>query len=102
MLGSYNIQLDQSKIGKNYGEDPELSFIDTMTLLQNEVIKISKDNGLSFEAASHSMALSAAFIVRECAKNIGVEVAFNVAMLGFIEGAKTVPPPLIKEQFKIN
>jgi hypothetical protein len=39
-------------------------------------------------------AMATAFIVKECARDIGADVAFNIAAFGFVEGSKTVPPAL--------
>jgi hypothetical protein len=38
--------------------------------------------------------MATAFIVEECARDIGADVAFNIAAFGFVEGSKTVPPAL--------
>lgn len=49
-----------------------------MPAVINEFFEVSKNNGLglNFEEAYHIMRRFTAFIVRECAKNIGVEVSF--------------------------
>ena len=79
---------------KGRGRTPNLSFLECMTLLQTPALQICKDNGLTFEQGAQSAAVATGFIVKECARSIDIEVAFNAAVYGFIEGSKTVPPRL--------
>ena len=55
-------------------------------------MSIARANGLELKEAAHAAAMATAFIVKECAKDIGAETSFNIAAYGFIEGCKTVPP----------
>jgi hypothetical protein len=89
------LELDAARArGKGRGHAPNLSFLQSMTLLQTPALQICKDNGLTLEQAAQSAAVATGFIVKECARSIDVEVAFNAAVYGFIEGSKTVPPRL--------
>jgi hypothetical protein len=86
-------ELDAARArGKGRGREPSLSFLQSMTLLQTPALQICKDKGLTHEQGAQSAAVATGFIVKECARSIDVEVAFNVAVYGFIEGSKTVPP----------
>jgi hypothetical protein len=88
-------ELDAARArGKGRGHEPNLSFLQSMTLLQAPAMQICKHKGLTLDQGAQSAAVAAGFIVKECARSIGVEVAFNVAVYGFIEGSKTVPPRL--------
>jgi hypothetical protein len=80
--------------GKGRGHEPKLSFLESMSLLQSPAIQICKDSGLSLEQGAQSAAVATGFVVKECARAIDVDVAFNVAVYGFIEGSKTIPPRL--------
>lgn len=94
-LSTANIQLDRSKLGgqpDQKGQQPQLDFLGSISQLQNEALNICKNNELAFADAAQAAALATAFIVKECAPQIGAEVGYNVAVYGFIEGSKTVPP----------
>jgi hypothetical protein len=80
------------EVGK--GEDSQFTVLQSLALVQDEAMKIAERNGLGLEEASQSAALATAFVVDQCAASIGAETAFNVAVYGFIEGTKTVPPAL--------
>lgn len=94
-LLSREIPLDTSKLGSDAslrGEEPKLSFADSLTALQDETLRIAQENNLDFEQAAQAATLAAAFIIAECSRTIGAETALNVAVYGLIEGTKTVPP----------
>jgi hypothetical protein len=97
MLQKFGVSLDKTKLGGSNalrGEEPKLSVVQSLTLLQGEAVRIAEENGLSLKEAAQSAAMATAFIVKECAGSIGGEVGFNVAIYGLIEGSKTVPPRL--------
>jgi hypothetical protein len=76
------------------GREPELSVLQSVSLLQDAALSAASEWGLELNQSAQAAALATAFIVKECANNIGAEVGFNIATYGFIEGAKTVPPSL--------
>ncbi|WP_431633823.1 hypothetical protein ACQVBX_09340 [Dyella sp. KULCS107] len=97
MLQNFGVVLDKSKIGGSNalrGEEPKLSVVQSLVLLQEDAVRIAEENRLSLKEAAQSAAMGTAFIVKECAGKIGAEVSFNVALYGVIEGSKTVPPRL--------
>ena len=71
-----------------------MTVLQTLSLLQDDALLMTKKNGLSLEQAAQSAAFATGFIIKECAGNIGAEIGFNVAAYGFIEGSKTAPPAL--------
>lgn len=99
IVGSYltnsNIAIDQTKLGA-VGEDkelrPQLTFLRAISLVQNEALEICIRHGLNMEQSAQAVAAATAFIVKECAAQITAETGFNIAIYGFIEGSKTVPP----------
>ena len=100
-LSKVGLTLDQSKLGgaeQQRGQPPNLNTIASLSLIQSDALKICTLNGLSMEQAAYSAAVATAFIVKECAPQIGVETGFNVAAFGFVEGCKTVPPLLQSQQ----
>lgn len=100
-LANNGVSLDQSLLGgksANRGSEPQLSTIQTLSLLQADALNIASQNNLTLEQAAQSAALATAFIVKESARNIAAETGFNVASFGFVEGSKTVPPPAAIEK----
>lgn len=96
-LSASNIHIVKENIGSNEtqrGEAPRLTTIEALSLLQDEAIDICKRNSLDMQRSAMVAALATAFVVRECSPQIGAETAFNVAIFGFIEGSKTIPPAL--------
>ncbi len=56
--------------------------------------KIRNANGLTEAQAAESAAIAAAMIIKRCEKIVDPEIAFNIAVYGFVEGSKTMPAPL--------
>lgn len=99
-LSASSITLDREKVGgeeAQRGEAPRLSTIETLSLLQDEAIDICNRVSLNMKSSARAVALATAFVVKECSPQIGPEIAFNVAMFGFIEGSKTIPPASSKK-----
>jgi len=93
MLQRNSISLDRSKLsGENRGEEPKLTALESISLLQDDARKIAERHRFSMEDAAFATALTTAFFVQKGAEFIGVEVSFNVAAYGFVEGSKTAPP----------
>jgi len=100
-LSASNIQLDKEKIGgedNHRGETPRIGILDALSLLQQDAINICKCHSLDMGGSATAAALATAFVIKECAPQIGAETAFNVAVYGFIEGSKTIPPNIDSEQ----
>jgi hypothetical protein len=76
------------------GGAPHLSVLESLALLQEDAMRIVRTSGMGTKEAAGTCAMATAFIVKECARDIGADVAFNIAAFGFVEGSKTVPPAL--------
>jgi hypothetical protein len=97
LLRHYQIELNQSMLGaasELRGDEPELDLLQSLQLVQDAAINIASKHSLSMLQAAESATLATGFVVKECAKNIRAETAFNVAAYGLLEGCKTVPPRL--------
>ena len=46
------------------------------------------------QGSARAAALATAFVVKECLQQLSPETAINVAIFGFIEGSKTIPPKI--------
>ena len=100
-LSNSNIEINRESIGgeqSQRGEEPELNFLDSLTLLQDDAIAICEKYSLTLEASAHAAAFATAFVVKECSAKIGSEIAFNVAIYSFIEGSKTLPPEFREQE----
>lgn len=96
-LAKNQIKLDPTRLNgalEHRGSQPNLGTQESLELLQTDALKIAAQHSLSLQQAAEAAALATAFIVKECIASIGGEVGFNIAALGFVEGSKTVPPPL--------
>ena len=96
-LELFGVSLDEEKLdaeSSKGGGGPELSVLESFALLQEDALHIARKHGLELKQAAVAAALATAFVVRECAKNIGAEAGFTIAVYGFTEGCETVPPVL--------
>ena len=93
MLNKYGLSPDQEKLAKNTGRGaaPKLTVTETQELLEGDLTAVREKFGLNLEDGARACAMATAFLVRECTSKIGLEIAFNVAVYGFVEGCKTVP-----------
>jgi hypothetical protein len=93
MLHRYGLPIEREKLEKvsGRGEAPKFTVTEMQELLDQDLTRIREKHGLGLVDGARACALAAAFLVRECAPKIGLEVGFNVAAFGFIEGCKTVP-----------
>jgi hypothetical protein len=93
MLTQYGLPIEKEKLATvtGRGEAPKLTVNETQELLEGDLTSVREKFGLGLEDGARACALAVAFLVRECAPQIGLEAGFNVAAFGLIEGCKTVP-----------
>lgn len=94
-LAAEGVTLDRERLGADAslrGETPDLDCVQSLSALLGDALHIAERLGLDYVQIAQSAALATAFLVKECAADIGSEVGFNVATYSFIEGSKTVPP----------
>lgn len=98
MMQQYGLQPDQGKLARvdERGEPPKLTVLETQELLEDDLTRVRQQYQLNLEEGAHSCALTTAWLMQECAPKIGLEVGFNIAAYGFIEGSKTVPRTDVK------
>src|SRR5262245_11112022 len=70
---------------------PVLELLDTQKKMEPAYAPIKAKFALSDEQAAQSVAVGTALLIRHCAKFLDPNIAFGIAVYGFIEGAKTVP-----------
>ena len=98
LLGRMGIALDATRAGIPVGlkDQPTLGFLETQRLLERAFAPIRARYGFDDEQAAYAAAAATALLVRHCAKGLEPHVAFNIAALGFIEGVKTAPNPVVQ------
>jgi len=72
---------------------PNLEFLDTQKKVEPAYAPIKAKFALSDEQAAQAVAVGTALLIRHCAKVLDPNVAFGIAVYGFIEGAKTSAEP---------
>ena len=92
ILNNFEVNLDSTKMNSTSKVESNLSFLETLQLLQDQARVIMSQNNLNQEQMAYSCAMATAFIIKECRKDLPVESGFNTAVYGFIEGSKTCPP----------
>lgn len=73
------------------GREPQLTVLQTQELVDEDILRIQRRHNLSFQDAARACALTTAWLVKECAPQIGADVGVRIAAFGFVEGSKTVP-----------
>lgn len=93
MMQKYRLQPDKEKLANvnERGEPPRMNVLEMRELLEADLTRVRQHYQLSLEDGAYACALTTAWLIRECAPQIGLEVGFKIAAYGFIEGAKTAP-----------
>jgi hypothetical protein len=93
VLEHAGIKLDKEQLGKTSGAEnqPLLSFLETQKRLEPKYSAINTRLGLSLQDAADSAAVATALLIQQCAQILDPNIAFGIAVYGFIEGSKTVP-----------
>ena len=100
ILGAALTQLGVAPDGEGLGDEsvqgqPNLSFLETQMKLEPSLLAIAEEFELSKQEAAYAAAVGTALIIERCSSVLDPNVAFNVAVYGFIEGTKTAPDPVI-------
>ena len=48
------------------------------------------------EQAAYAVAAATSLLIQHCAKALAPNIGFSIAALGFVEGTKTAPDPVVK------
>jgi hypothetical protein len=95
LIQHYGLVPDRERLANvaDRRESPRLTVLQTQGLLDADLRHIRQQYQLSQEEGAHACAFATAWLIKECAPRIGLEVGFKIAAYGFIEGAKTVTRP---------
>ena len=89
-------ELDASRLGVNRdpAHQPQLDFLSTQKRLEPPFSKTMQAFHLSCVQAAESAAMATAFLIKRCVPLLDPNIAFNIALYGFVEGSKTAPAPI--------
>ena len=74
--------------------EPVLEFLETQKKLEPLYAPVKASHGLLANEAAQAAAVATALLIRHCAKGLDPNIAFGIAVYGFIEGSKTAPEPV--------
>lgn len=97
LLRRIGITLDATQAGIpiNAKDIPMLGFLDTQKLLEQTYSSIRARYAFDDEQAAYAVAAATSLLIQHCIKALDPHIAFNIAALGFVEGTKTAPDPVI-------
>jgi hypothetical protein len=93
------IKLDSNRLGESASSEhqPLLGFLETQRQLEPGYTVIRDRYGLSLKEAAESAAAASAFLIQKTSQVLDPNIAFELAVYGFIEGTKTVPHSIVAE-----
>jgi hypothetical protein len=96
VLEHIGVKLDKQKLGNSPSpqNQPLLHFLETQKQLEPKYTAIIRRLGLSLQDSADSAALATALLIQQTARTLDPNIAFSIAVYGFIEGSKTVPEPI--------
>lgn len=98
-LSKMKINIDNSQAGKPVDpkHKPMLEFLETQKKLEPMYAPIKERYGFTELEAAHSVAVATALMINHAQKFLDPDMALNIAVLGFVEGAKIAPDPVTHE-----
>ena len=95
-LGRLGVSVDQSAISKPIPTDnaPHLSVLETQAALEVPATTLAEHHQLDKQSAAHACAIAAAILIQKAQSALDPGVGAALAVYGFVEGSKTMPPPL--------
>ncbi|MFN8653757.1 MAG: hypothetical protein U0133_17760 [Gemmatimonadales bacterium] len=72
--------------------EPHLSFVESQRLLAGPVRAIGDRHALDDDGLARACALATALLIQRAGAILAPQAAYQVAVYGFVEGTKTVPP----------
>lgn len=94
ILSNLGVTVDNKKMESAGMQKSELDFLQSMKATLSKANQIMKKYRLSDKEMAVACAMSTGFIIHQCQNDLKLESAFNTAIYGQIEGAKTVPPEI--------
>jgi len=93
-LSNFGLQLNKEAMSTTAKADSNLSFAESMNIVQEAAHEIMKRNKLNLEQMAYACAMATAFVIKESKTDLSIESGFHTAVYSFIEGSKTCPPVL--------
>lgn len=98
VLSHLGVSIGTVKLGEPLNPDnrPLQSFLETQRLLEPALMAVGARHNLSLLAAAEAGAVATALLIQQSAGVLDPNIAFSIAVNGFIEGTKTAPDPVIR------
>ena len=95
-LSRMKIAIDNTQAGKEIEprHKPMLEFLETQKKMEPMYAPIKDRYGFSDQETAHSVAVATALLINHAKIYLDPTMAFNIAVFGFVEGAKTAPEPV--------
>ncbi len=95
VLAHGSVELDREILSRGPDPDrqPRGDFLAGQTALEAAFFAIAARHRLSLREAAEAAAAAAGFLIQQFAEELDPSLAFGIAVVGFIEGAKTAPGP---------
>ena len=95
-LSRMKIAIDNTQAGKEIEprHKPMREFLETQKKLEPMYAPIKECYSFPMQEAAHSVAVATALLINHAKKFLDPTMAFNIAVFGFVEGAKTAPEPV--------
>lgn len=92
-LAKIGIEIDNTQAGIEIDpkHKPMLEFLDTQKKLEPIYAPIKERYGFSYQEAAYSVAVGTALMILHAKDFLNPNIAFNIAVYGFVEGSKTAP-----------
>jgi len=92
------VSVDQSAISEPIPPDhaPQLSILQTAAALEAPATTLAERFQLDKHGTAHACALAAAILIQKAQSVLDPDIGAAIAVYGFVEGSKTMPPPLSK------
>lgn len=94
MLDNSGLRVDEEQFDADSMTKSNLNLLETLTLLQKKAVVIMSENELDYEQMAFACAVTTAFLIKGCQRDLPVQSGFNTASYSYIEGCKTYPPEL--------
>ena len=97
LLWRMGIKLDSSRAGEPIARQnqPTLTFLDSQRLLEPAYVPIRTRYSFTDEQAAYAVSAATALLIQHCKIGLDPHIAFSIAALGFVEGTKTAPDPIV-------
>lgn len=93
-LHGLEIEAGQPEVDPLETNPPQLSLLETQRLLEPRLSPVAVANAFTPELMAHACALATAIMIYRTRSVLDSSIALGLAVYGFVDGSKTMPPAL--------